>query len=401
MWKNVRLLFSKELLGALRDRRTVILTIFFPLFFYPLIVGVMGHFTTAEQGKLDAMIPTVIVVDRSGDQMFHDRVRQTSSFYPRFVPDVKSGLRDLHDKTAQVMMAVSKASGGPGLGLDITLYYDQTDQTDVVAAARVRDFLQVYLKDVLRKKLDALGMDYNSLSPPIKLTVENVATGESMGRMILSRLLPYFMVLAILTGAMGLGAEITAGEKERGTIATLLVSQLSRTEIVLGKFLTILTVSLVSSILSAIGLLIGVHFFGGGLAATSAAHGVQATFSLSLGAFGWMLVVLVPLAIILSALVVIVGSYARSQKEASTYLMPIYMVIVLIGLVSMSGSTTFVGTRFLIPIANALYALQEIILGDLQFSHLVYTLAANTVCGAILIAASIQVFKREAVLFRS
>jgi sodium transport system permease protein len=209
------------------------------------------------------------------------------------------------------------------------------------------------------------------------------------------------MVLAILTGAMGLGAEITAGEKERGTIATLLVSQLSRTEIVLGKFLTILTVSLVSSILSAVGLLVGVHFFGGSLATTGAAQGVQATFSLSLASFGWMLVVLIPLAIILSALVVIVGTYARSQKEASTYLMPIYMVIVLIGLVSMSGSSTFVGTRFLIPIANALYVLQEIIVGNLQFSHLLYTLAANFVCGAVLIAASVQAFKREAVLFRS
>ncbi|MCD6135950.1 ABC transporter permease [Candidatus Bipolaricaulota bacterium] len=401
MWKNVRLLFSKELLGALRDRRTLILTVFFPLFFYPLIVGVMGHFTTAEQGKLDALIPAVIVVDNSGDQLFHDRVRAATSFYPLFVPDVDTGLQDLQDKTGQVMMSVSKTSGGEGIGLNITLYYDQTDQVGVVSAARVRDFLQVYLKDVMREKLDALGMDYDSLSPPINLKVENVATGESMGRMILSRLLPYFMVLAILTGAMGLGAEITAGEKERGTIATLLVSQLSRTEIVLGKFLTILTVSLVSSILSAIGLLIGVHFFGGGLAATGAAQGVQATFSLSLGAFGWMLVVLVPLAIILSALVVIVGSYARSQKEASTYLMPIYMVIVLIGLVSMSGSSTFVGTRFLIPIANALYALQEIIVGDLEFSHLVYTLGANIVCGAILIVASIQAFKREAVLFRS
>jgi len=100
-------------------------------------------------------------------------------------------------------------------------------------------------------------------------------------------------------------------------------------------------------------------------------------------------------------LVVIVGTYARSQKEASTYLMPIYMVIVLIGLVSMSGSSTFVGTRFLIPIANALYVLQEIIVGNLQFSHLLYTLAANFVCGAVLIAASVQAFKREAVLFRS
>ncbi len=401
MWKNIRLLFAKELLGALRDRRTLILTVFFPLVFYPLIVGVMGHFTTAEQGKLDALIPAVIVVDNSGDQLFHDRVRAATSFYPLFVPDVNTGLQDLQDKTGQVMMSVSKTSGGEGIGLDITLYYDQTDQVGVVSAARVRDFLQVYLKDVMREKLDALGMDYDSLSPPINLEVENVATGESMGRMILSRLLPYFMVLAILTGAMGLGAEITAGEKERGTIATLLVSQLSRTEIVLGKFLTILTVSLVSSILSAIGLLIGVRFFGGGLAATGAAQGVQATFSLGLGAFGWMLVVLVPLAIILSALVVIVGSYARSQKEASTYLMPIYMVIVLIGLVSMSGGTAFVGTRFLIPIANALYALQEIIVGDLQFSHLVYTLGANVVCGAFLIAASIQAFKREAVLFRS
>lgn len=401
MWKNIRLLFSKELLGAVRDRRTLILTVFFPLIFYPLIVGVMGHFTTAEQVRLDTMIPTVIIVDNSDDEMFQDRVRQASAFYPLFVSDVKNGLQDLQDKTGQVMMAVNKDAGGPGIGLDITLYYDQTDQIGVVAAARVRDFLQAYLSDVMREKLDQLGMDYDSLSPPIKLTVENVATGESMGRMILSRLLPYFMVLAILTGAMGLGAEITAGEKERGTIATLLVSQLSRTEIVLGKFLTILTVSLVSSILSAIGLLIGVHFFGGNLATTGAAQGVQATFSLSLASFGWMLVVLIPLAIILSALVVIVGTYARSQKEASTYLMPIYMVIVLIGLVSMSGGVTFAGTRFLIPIANALYALQEIIMGNLQFSHLVYTLGANVICGAILIAASIQAFKREAVLFRS
>jgi sodium transport system permease protein len=197
---------------------------------------------------------------------------------------------------------------------------------------------------------------------------------------------------------MGLGAEITAGEKERSTIATLLVSQLSRTEIVLGKFLTVLTASLVSSLLSAIGLLIGVRFFGGGLSPTGSA---EAVFSLDLPAFGWILVVLVPLAVILSALVIIVGSYARSQKEASTFLLPIYMVIVLVGMVSMTGSVTFEGIRYLIPVANALYALQAIILGDAALQNLFYTLAANVVSGALLIAAAVQLFKREAVLFRS
>jgi sodium transport system permease protein len=397
MWKNVRLLFLKEITGAVRDRRTLILTIFFPLIFYPLILAVMGHFTQAEERRIEAITPTVIIVDRARDETFREHLRATTGFYPFFDFDEEQGLADLKDGLGQVMMTVDKGSGGPGIGLEVTLSYDQTDQVAVMAAGRVRDFLQGYLQEVLRDKLDALGLNYDELSPPLKVNVEDVASSESVGRLILSRLLPYFMILAILTGAMGLGAEITAGEKERGTIATLLVSQLSRTEIVLGKFFTILTVSLVSSILSAVGLLIGVRFFGGGLAPA----GSEATFSLSLSSFGWMLVVLVPLAVILAALVMIVGTFARSQKEASTYLMPIYMVIVLVGLVSMTGGVSFEGARFLIPIANALYALQEIILGDLHFAHLIYTLVANVLCGGLLIAASIRLFKREAVLFRS
>jgi len=397
MWENVRLLFFKEIIGAIRDRRTLILTVFFPLIFYPLILMVMGRFTAAEQTRLEEMVPTVIVVDRANDETFRHHLRSTQTFYPLFYNDVDQGLLDLKSGIGQVVMSVDKESGGPGIGLDIALYYDQTDQGATIAAARVRDFLEGYLKEVMRDKLDALGFDYDELSPPLSVRVEDVSSGESVGRMILSRLLPYFMVLAILTGAMGLGAEITAGEKERGTIATLLVSQLSRTQIVLGKFLTILTVSLVSSLLSAVGLLIGVRFFGGGLAPM----GTVVTFSLGLTDLGFMLVVLVPLAVILASLVVIVGSFARSQKEASTYLMPIYMVIILVGLISMTGGVSFVGTRFLIPVANSIYALQEIIEGNLQIFHLLYTLVANTLCGGLLIAASIGLFKREAVLFRS
>jgi len=397
MWSNVRLLFAKEIIGAIRDRRTMLLTVFFPLVFYPLILMVIGHFTAAERAQIEELIPVVIVVDRANDETFLAQLRSTTTLTPLHYPTVDQGLSDLKAGMGQVMMAVDKESGGPGLGLRITLYYDKTDQAATVAAARVRDFLEGYLKVTLRDKLDALGLDYDELSPPLKVQVEDVTSSESMGRMILSRLLPYFMVLAILTGAMNLGAEITAGEKERGTIGTLLVSQLSRTEIVLGKFLTILTVSLVSSLLSAVGLLIGVRFFGEGLTPA----GAEATFSVGLSAFGWMLAVLVPLAVILAALVMIVGSFARSQKEASTYLMPIYMVIILVALVSMTGGVTFSGTRFLIPVANALYALQDIIVGKLQTVHLIYTLAANVVCGGVLIAASIRLFKREAVLFRS
>jgi sodium transport system permease protein len=399
MFRKTRLLFVKELLGAVRDRRTFFLTVIFPLIFYPMVMSVMSQFNEGERVRVDSMVPTVLVVDQAGDDLFSSELDATTAFDVTRLPDVTQGREALSNDVGQILMQVEKQSGGAGLGLAITLYYDQANQYSAVAAAKVQQFLEAYLQGGVRDKLDALGINYDELSPPLAVRTVDVATGESVGRMILSRLLPYFMVLAILTGAMGLGAEITAGEKERSTIATLLVSQLSRTDIVLGKFLTVLTVSLVSSILSAIGLLVGVQLFGGGLTPSSLPTSI--VFHLDVASFGWMLVVLLPLAVILSALVVIVGSYARSQKEASTYLLPIYMVIVLVGMVSMTGSVSLEGLRYLIPVANALYALQAIIGGNVVILDLVYTLGANVVCGGLLIYLAIRLFKREAVLFRS
>jgi len=400
MWKNVRLLFSKELLGAVRDRRTLILTVFFPLIFYPLILSVMGRFNEVERIRLESLTPAIILVEQSEDATFQDELNRSTGIFWFGEPSVEAGLESLQNKEGNILMVVTKESGGEGIGLDVTLYYDQSDQFAYAASEQVRGFLESYLERVVNDKLIQLGMleEVQAATPPLAIQTIDVASGESIGRMILSRLLPYFMVLAILTGAMGLGAKITAGEKERSTIATLLVSQLSRTEIVLGKFMTVLTASLMSSLLSAVGLLIGVRFFGGGLSPMGSS---SAVFSLDLAAFGWMLVVLVPLAVILAALVIIVGSYARSQKEASTFLLPIYMIIVLVGMVSMTGGVTFEGARYLIPVANALYALQAIILGDASLQNLFYTLVANVVSGALLIAAAVQLFKREAVLFRS
>jgi sodium transport system permease protein len=399
MLKNVRLLFAKELLGAIRDRRTFFLTIIFPLIFYPMVVSVMSRFGEAERVRVETLVPTVLVVDTSGDTTFAHELAGTKDFHVRPYLDRDRALDALRHDAGHIVMEVSKQTGGEGVGLTVTLHYDQTSQFSAIAAASVRRFLEGYLKDVVSAKLEALGYEYNDLSPPLTLKTADVATGESFGRAFLSRLLPYFMVLAVLAGAMGLGAEITAGEKERSTIATLLVSHLSRTEIVLGKFLTVLTISLASCLLSAVGLLIGVRAFGGGL--TPSSLPTSAVFRIDAAAFGWMLVVLVPLAVILAALVVIVGTYARSQKEASTYLLPIYMVIVLVGMVSMTGTAAFHGAQFLIPIANALYVLQSIIIGDVVFQDILLTLGANVVCGGVLIVLAIQLFKREAVLFRS
>jgi len=402
MLRNVRLLFAKELQGAVRDRRTFFLTVIFPLVFYPMVVSVMSRIGDADRGRAETIVATVLVVDQSADAAFGREIAAARGV--RFVParDVAGAVDALRHDAGHLVMEVAAARGGagaPAQSLAVTLHYDPTNLAATLAAAAVHQFLDGYAQRVVAARLDAQGLAYDDLAPRVSVTTAEVATGESFGRLFLSRLLPYFMVLAVLTGAMGLGAEITAGEKERSTMATLLVSQLSRTEIVLGKFLTVLAISLASCLLSALGLLVGVYAFGGGL--TPSSLPTSTVFRLDAVAFGWMLAVLVPLAVILAALVVIVGTYARSQKEASTYLLPIYMVIVLVGMVSMTGTAAFRGAQFLIPVANALYVLQSVIVGDIVFLDIVLTLAANVACGALLIWLAVRLFRREAVLFRS
>ncbi|MGB2984209.1 MAG: hypothetical protein WBC63_10200, partial [Candidatus Bipolaricaulia bacterium] len=198
MLRNVRLLFGKELLGALRDRRTLFLTVLFPLIFYPLVLSVMSRFGEAERTRIETLVPTVLVVDRANDETFERELFDTGAFSFLTYGAFDDALTDLEDNIGQVLMLVDKETGGEGLGLEVVLYYDQTDQFAVIAAARVRQFFEGYLRRVVNAKLEQLGQpSFDDLTPPLSVSVQDVATGESFGRLILSRLLPYFMVLAI------------------------------------------------------------------------------------------------------------------------------------------------------------------------------------------------------------
>ncbi|HDI10723.1 MAG TPA: ABC transporter permease, partial [Candidatus Acetothermia bacterium] len=204
----------------------------------------------------------------------------------------------------------------------------------------------------------------------------------------LSQLLPYFLVLSILSGAMGLGAEITAGEKERGTLATLLSSRLSREEIVLGKFMAVLAVSLITAVISAVGLMLGIRSFGaqlGGVPVTSVA---------------WVLVLLIPLAMDLSAVVIIVGSFARTQKEASAYLLPVTMLVIVLGISTTMGGGELSGAKLAIPIAGPMAAIKRALVGGLAVREVVWALLSSLVLAGLLLWLAVRLFRSEKVLFR-
>ncbi|MCD6128567.1 ABC transporter permease, partial [Candidatus Bipolaricaulota bacterium] len=302
--------------------------------------------------------------------------------------DLEQGRAALEEGAGEVLLFVRRVPARGELGYALTLYYDTTDQEAQVGAAKLKAFLSEYFQRLARERLAAMGMDPEELTPPFTLKEVDLGGKEGLARALLSQLLPYFLVLSILSGAMGLGAEITAGEKERGTLATLLSSRLSREEIVLGKFMAVLAVSLITAVISAVGLMLGIRSFGaqlGGVPVTSVA---------------WVLVLLIPLAMDLSAVVIIVGSFARTQKEASAYLLPVTMLVIVLGISTTMGGGELSGAKLAIPIAGPMAAIKRALVGGLAVREVVWALLSSLVLAGLLLWLAVRLFRSEKVLFR-
>lgn len=387
--KGALLLYRKELLQAVRDRRTVVMTLVFPVVFYPLLFGLMGDLIGRQEARLAELVPRVLVVIEGESPELVRALREQAGLAPSFFGDLQAALADLQQGQGDLVLRVVRVPERGELGYDLTLYYDAASQEGQAAVAKARAFLEEFFRELTLARLAEMGIEPEEVEPPFSVQVVDVGGDGVLGRLLLAQLLPYFLVLSILSGALGFGAEITAGEKERGTIATLLSSRLSREEIVAGKFLAILTVALASTLVSGVGLLVGIRLFGASLAG-----------SLSLGVAGWILAVLVPLAVVLSAAVLIVGSFARTQKEASVYLLPLYMLIILLGVSIMLGTGRPEGPALAVPVAGAMAAIRAALSGTLTPTELGWTFLSSIPLGAALLWLSVRIHRSERVLFR-
>ena len=257
--------------------------------------------------------------------------------------------------------------------------------------SRTKGVLENYLQKTLQQKLDSMGISYEDVTPPMEIEVNEVGSAATaIGQEVLKMMLPYFVILSIITAAMGLGAEITAGEKEKKTISTLLVSRLSREEIVLGKFLTVFLVATVAAVFSVVGLIYGLGLFGIDLPLSNLTPAV----------FGSILLTMLPLVAVLSALVISIGSFARTQKEANVYQTPVLMLVVLTGILSMTGGIDLGTFAYFIPLLNSLETFKELIVGTIDLFHIGATFLTTVPLAGLLVYLAIGLFKREDILFR-
>jgi len=233
----------------------------------------------------------------------------------------------------------------------------------------------------------------------VKIDQHDVQVGEKkdVSEMIVT-LLPYLIVIWAFYGGMSIASDLVAGEKEKNTLETLLISPVRRTWIVIGKFLALSTVCLISSMSSLVGL---------GILSFVPINGVKEMFKSGFGLSPMsailILVLMVPMVAVFASLLIGISSYAKNARESQTYLTQASFVVILPAIFSQFiGFTDYSSAVWvnLIPVLNTANNIRLALLGKPDFTGIGITIGVSLVLAAIALRVTVRLFNREEVLVR-
>jgi sodium transport system permease protein len=378
MIRDALVIYRKELMNLAKDRRTLLLLLLLPLLVMPLVLGTIGTVTERQQ-KEAARTVYALWIQGNDDP----RLRSLLAGQLEYAES---------SANAEGALGVVFPSGYlPGSQAEVKLLFDSTSSKSSFAADRIQAALATYTDMLAQEVLRAHDLTAAELRSLRVLRVDT-APAQAQGAGVLPMLLPYMIL--IFAGAMSIGLDTTAGEKERGSLASILVNQVSRSSIALGKVFYVITAALLNSVASFLGIIVAVR-----IAGPSMGRGLSGNLALlSAGSILGLLVTLLTLSALAASLIVLLGSFAKTVKEGGTYVLPVYLVAIVIGVATMQMDAAQNLKLFLIPLVNSVFVLKEILVGQADVAHLSVSVAVNVLAVAVLVRVIARLYNSERIL---
>jgi len=421
---NVWTIFRREVRDQVRDRRTLFMVFVLPLLLYPILgIGILQLSSTLGERSR-----TVVVL---GAENLPASPALLNAARDRFEPSLFSRARDADLLKVEIPAAGSRWSRPEAAGQGVRdrlvdavvtippdvrrqieavgtakfpILYDSTAEPSQLTSLRVREVLERWADAIVESRL-AVDHKPPGYTEPVRVAAEDVAPEGKVGVNIWARVFPFLLVIMALTGAFYPAVDLCAGEKERGTMETLLISPATRTEIVLGKFFTVMLASVMTALLNLASMgLTGVQIAAklaelgprsGGRMATIVAPPQPSSYF-------WMLLLLIPLSAFFSAICVALAVLARSMKEGQYYMTPLYLVSLPLILVTLMPEITLNLFYSLVPITGPSLLLKALILGEYATARAYFlpVILPTLVYGWIALRWAVDLFRREDVVFR-
>jgi sodium transport system permease protein len=270
------------------------------------------------------------------------------------------------------------------------------------ATDKIEKYMKDYRDKVVKERLAAKNLPETVLKP-FEVKRENVAPPEKVSGAAFGGIIGYMVILLCMTGAMYPAMDLTAGEKERGTMETILSSPISRMHLVLGKFLLVLTAALGTAALSVLSMGVSFSVLGHYTGQTASGRAAAAGFLLKLGPKTVVSVFLMalPVAVLFSATLMTIALFAKTYKEAQSYLTPMTFVVIIPAIAAMLPGVELTPKLSIIPILNVSLLCKELVTGTYHWNLIAIIFSSTCVYAAAALFLAVKMFQRESVLFRS
>ncbi|MFZ0641486.1 MAG: ABC transporter permease [Candidatus Acidiferrales bacterium] len=393
--RNSWIVYRKELRDMLRDKRTIRSMIIIPMIAFPLLFWGIGHIMNSVMGEAANETAPIMVQGGNDSPKVMGALSKVSGI--RVLPYQNDAKQEVSDKTIRALVQIPDGFDAATTGStpkEVSIGYYENDVKSEMARDKLQKFFDDYRDNVARAALAARGLPPGILEP-FKVHADNIAPPAKVSAAVFGGWIPYLIIIFSFTGAMYPAMDLTAGEKERGTMETILSSPVSRTDLVLGKFLMVLTASVVTAVLSLASVLFAVRNM------VSGAQQHSMNLSISASSILAVAVMLLPLTVLFASMLLAVALLAKSYREAQTYVSPLVFVAVAPAVIGALPGVELNWKTALVPILNTSLVSKEVIGGTYHWATMLMVFGMTSVYAAISLGAAIYMFNREDVLFRT
>lgn len=399
---NILTIYLKEMKEVLRDRKTLIFMVALPTLVVPVLMSVMIGFIVKAEKKAQTETLAFAIFGAEHLPDLANAFSEEKGFEKVNIPTqeaIASAIEENKIKFGLVIPQTAPEQFERGEQVAVQFYYNNASVTSKVrnrAGKVIREFGEKYRSE----RLAGLGLDtpqeQEHLLNPITIEEHNTADMREVIGERVGGILPYMFIIFCFMGAMYPAIDLGAGEKERGTLETLLLAPIRRYQIVLGKFFVIFTTGVTAALLCLTSF--GVMLASKGQKITGELGEVIA--SVSVVDLVLIAAMLIPTAAMFAALLLSVSIYAKSFKEASAYCGPLNFLAIVPAFIAMLPMVKLDWYWAMVPITNISLAIKELIKGTMNYEMLIAILGSSVVIAGVLLFFCTRWFEREAVLFR-
>lgn len=414
-------IMKKELFRVFSDKKMI-----FSLFIMPaiLVIGIytlMGQFVVNMLNDQENHVATVVMINAPEDFKEYVSTCEVTNKYEIDYQSDKSSFDDYKDKiySGDLDLVVefddSFADSIKNMDSvpDIKTYYNPSeDYSDNARSDFVDSILAGYKNEIL---VDRLGSNDKLTVFTVDATNdENVIQNDSKASgKLLGSFIPYLITILLFAGAMSLGIDTFAGEKERGTMASMLIAPIKRSYIVYGKLFALMILSGLSALVYGGSMIVAMPVMAGSImggmeteevtsvvtdaADVASAAGLSISFNISQVVM--LLVLIVSLVFVYVALIALPAVFAKDVKVGSTYVMPVYIIVMVSGMFTMFLGDNAKLYEYAIPLYGSAVALKNIFTTDITFPAFVIAVVSNLIFGGIIAFVVTRAFNSEKIMF--